>query len=482
MLAAQAAAKPETNDQGDSSLSFLRTARSPLGRPENIVHHTINSNKTRAPSASKRINHTMMFPLRIQRLQSLSASLTTRRGVQMLLIVGMLAACSSTPRQPPADVEDRAPVAPVSPPQPAHPGGTAPSADAPAAAPATTGSYAPNMPPRWIPAPWQDLPHWDRDKVLEFWPAFLQSCTRPTAAWTETCARARSVTPQNEDAVRMWLHQHLQPYRVEGRDGQASGLITGYFEPIIEASRQRRGALTVPLYSPPADLNSRRPYWTRQQLDTEAQAQASLRGREIAYVADPLDALSLQIQGSGRLQITEANGDTRLIRLAFAGHNNHPYQSVGRWLIDQGELPAGQASWPAIKNWAGRFPHRVNEMLWVNPRVVFFNEEPLPNPELGPRGAQGVPLTPGRSIAVDPRTMPYGTPVWLDTTEPLSDTPLRRLVVAQDTGSAIVGAVRADYFWGWGQHAHNQAGRMKQALRYWVLWPKTAPTVPWLAP
>ena len=335
-------------------------------------------------------------------------------------------------------------------------------------------------PPRWVPADWQELPHFGNDKLLEFWPAFMQSCMRPAAAWAETCVRAKSARLQSDDEVRAWLQQHLQPYRVEGRDNMASGLITGYFEPIIEASRQRRADRTVPLYRPPVDLATRRPYWTRRQLDTDAAAQASLRGREIAYVEDPLDALSLQVQGSGRLRITEASGQARWVRLAFAGHNSHPYQSVGRWLIDQGELPAGQASWPAIKAWANRSPQRINEMLWANPRVVFFNEEPLPNPEQGPRGAQGVPLTPGRSIAIDPKTMPYGTPVWLDTTEPLSSTPLRRLVVAQDTGSAIVGPVRADYFWGWGSHAQNQAGRMKQSLRYWVFWPKSASSVPWL--
>jgi membrane-bound lytic murein transglycosylase A len=188
-------------------------------------------------------------------------------------------------------------------------------------------------------------------------------------------------------------------------------------------------------------------------------------------VADPLDALVLQIQGSGRLLLTEPDGSRRMVRAAFAGHNDHPYQSVGRWLVAQGELRLEQASWPGIKAWARANPARLNEMLWANPRVVFFREEPLPDPTQGPRGAQGVPLTPGRSIAVDPQSVPYGTPVWLDTTEPLSSTPLRRLVMAQDTGSAITGAVRIDYFWGWGETAEQQAGRMKQPLRKWVLWP-----------
>jgi membrane-bound lytic murein transglycosylase A len=181
----------------------------------------------------------------------------------------------------------------------------------------------------------------------------------------------------------------------------------------------------------------------------------------------------MQIQGSGRLRITEPDGRIRDVRLAYAGTNDHPYRSVGRWLIDQRELQAGQATWPAIKEWAHRNPKRLNDLLWTNPRYVFFREELLPDPAVGPRGAQGVPLTPGRSIAVDPKSVPYGTPVWIDTTAPLSDSPLQRLVLAQDTGSAIIGAVRADYFWGWDGDAAEQAGRMRQPLRMWVLWPLT---------
>jgi membrane-bound lytic murein transglycosylase A len=271
--------------------------------------------------------------------------------------------------------------------------------------------------------------------------------------------------------------ERLDPWRVLPRDGLAAagpaeGLATGYFEPLLDASRQPRGAQRVPLHGPPADLPSRRPWYTRAETATLPAAAAALRGKEIAYVADPLDALVVQIQGSGRMRVTEADGRITHTRLAFAGHNDQPYVSVGRWLIDQGQLKPGEASWPAIKDWARRHPQRVAEMLNTNPRLVFFKEEPLPDPTAGPRGAQGVPLTPERSIAVDPRSIPLGTPVWLDTTEPLSSTPLRRLVMAQDTGSAIVGAVRADYFWGTGERAEAQAGRMKQALAMWVLWPK----------
>jgi membrane-bound lytic murein transglycosylase A len=326
---------------------------------------------------------------------------------------------------------------------------------------------------RWVPVDWTDLPGWDSDRLLELWPALLRGCDRPAAEWLRLCADARKGAPVSEAAVRTLLQQRLTPYRVETSEGGTDGLVTGYFEPLIEASRVARGPFQVPLYTAPPDLATRKPHWTRRQVDTLPAAQAQLRGRELAFVADPLDALILQIQGSGRLDLIEADGSRRLVRAAFAGHNDQPYKSVGRWLIDQGELKAEQASWPAIKAWARMNPQRVDAMLWSNPRVVYFREEPLADVNAGPRGAQGVPLTPGRSIAVDPQSIPYGTPVWLDSTEPLSNTPLRRAVMAQDTGSAITGAVRADYFWGWGEQAEAQAGRMKQPLRLWVLWPRS---------
>jgi membrane-bound lytic murein transglycosylase A len=328
---------------------------------------------------------------------------------------------------------------------------------------------------RWVAVGFEQLPGWSADRVADAWPALLKGCERPAPAWAALCTEARRTPPADDAATRQWLVQRLQPYRVEATDGNVEGLLTGYFEPLIDASRTRHGAFQVALHAPPADLATRKPYWTRQQLDTLPAAQAALRGREIAYVADPLDALVLQIQGSGRLRLEGSDGRVQTVRLAYAGHNDQAYASVGRWLIQQGELKADGANWPAIKDWARRHPKRVQEMLWSNPRVVFFREEPLPDPNIGPRGAQGVPLTPGRSIAVDPKSVPYGTPVWLDSTEPLSKTALQRLVLAQDTGSAITGAVRADYFWGWSDGAEAQAGRMKQPLRLWVLWPKGLP-------
>ena len=374
----------------------------------------------------------------------------------MAAILGLLGACASPPSNPPAPAAPGAPTAVSGMPS------------VPMVNPTIVRARA-----RWVPVEWADLPGWQADSLSELWPALLRGCERPAPAWVATCAQARGEPPPPGDAaVRAWLQRRLKSYRIEALDGTSEGLVTGYVEASLRASRVERGEFRVPLYALPVDLATRKPYWTRQQLDTLPAARAALRGRELAYVRDPLEALYLHIQGSGRVRITEADGSSRLVRLAFAGHNDQTYQSVGGWLVAQGQMSAAQASWPAIKAWAKQNPKRVNELLWANPRYVFFREEPLPDPLLGPKGAQGVALTPGRSVAVDPLSIPYGTPLWLATTAPLTSTPLRRAVMAQDTGSAITGAVRADYFWGWGEDAEAQAGRMKQPLQMWALWPK----------
>ena len=333
---------------------------------------------------------------------------------------------------------------------------------------------------RWVPARWSDLPGWDNDAVTELWPALGRSCERAPTAWATVCADARAMLVDGtaDARLRRWLEERLQPWRIESPAGDGEGLATGYFEPSVEASRVAQGTYRVPLYAPPADLDKSRPWWSRKQIETLPHVQKALRGREIAWVRDRLDALLLQVQGSGRLDIVERDGTRHLVRIAFAAHNDQPYRSVGRWLIDQGVLKSDQGSWPAIRSWAALHPQRLDDLLWSNPRYVFFREEPLPDPEVGPRGAQGVPLTPGRSIAVDPQSVPYGALAWLDTTEPLSAAPLRRAVMAQDAGSAITGAVRIDVFFGWGARAESQAGRMKQPLRLWALWPRGAAPPP----
>ena len=407
-----------------------------------MVHQTISPSKASAPKASSKITH-------------MSNILRRAQSAWPTAILGLLAACTDAPVRTPA---------------PAPPPTTTPASPQ---APWAATIVRPQS--RWVSARWSDLPGWDQDRITELWPAMQRGCERPAPGWSTLCAQARSAAAApgwSDDAARGWMQQHLQPYRVESLDGASEGLVTGYYEPLVDATRKPRGNFRVALYGPPTDLAARKPYWTRQQIDTLPAAQMSLRGRELAFVADAMDALILQIQGSGRVRVAESDGSTKLVRVAYAGDNGLSYKSIGRWLIEQGELKPDQASWPAIKSWARLNPKRVNELLWSNARFVFFREEPLPDPQLGPKGAQAAPLTPGRSIAVDPQGIPYGTPVWLDTTEPLSSTPLRRVVMAQDTGSAITGAVRADYFWGWGSEAEAQAGRMKQVLRMWVLWPR----------
>ena len=323
---------------------------------------------------------------------------------------------------------------------------------------------------RWLAVSWDDLPGWNEDGLDEAWSAWVRSCERPPAPWAPLCGDVRRLGQGSDAERRSWMFSRLQPYRVESLQRESVGLLTGYYEPVVVASRQPSERFKTPLYQPPASLGKRKPWYTRQEIETLPEAQAALKGREIAWLDDPVAALNLQIQGSGRLLLTEADGSQRLVRLSYAGTNDQPYRSVGGWLLERREVR--DASWPAIRTWVAQNPGRVQEMLWSNPRVTFFREQPLPESDMGvgPRGAQGVALTPGRSIAVDPQSIPYGTPVWLTSGGPQLQ--LQRLVLAQDTGSAITGAVRADYFVGTGPEASQIAGRLKQPLRLWALWPK----------
>jgi membrane-bound lytic murein transglycosylase A len=324
---------------------------------------------------------------------------------------------------------------------------------------------------QWVPVRWSSLPGLVSDPLHEAWNAWLRSCERPGPTWSELCRELRPLSLASTEEQLLWMLDRLQPYRLQATDGNTpEGLLTGYFEPFLSASRVRTATHTVPLYAPPARLSARQPWYSRQDIDTRADVQAELRGREIAWLDNPIDALMLQIQGSGRIRMTEPDGSERTVRLAFAAHNGHGYKSVGRWLLDRNAIT--DASWAAIKVWAVQHPQQVNDMLWSNPRTVFFREETLSplDAQFGPRGAQGVPLTPERSIAVDPQSIPYGTPIWLASSGPTAQ--LQRLVLAQDTGSAIVGAVRADYFTGWGQEAGALAGGLKQPLQLWALWPR----------
>lgn len=374
-------------------------------------------------------------------------------------LLALLGACSSVPLMAPGTSGK-----PTSAP-------TSSSSEATSSAASATGPVLLQRNSRWVPVPWTDLPGFDQDTLYEAWNAWIKSCERPGPVFAPLCPQVRRLSIGDAEAQRAWMLSRLQPYRIEPlQGGPAPGLLTAYYEPEFAARRQPGEGFNTPLYQPPAGLVNGKPWFTRREADTLPQAQAALRGRELLYLADPVDAMLLQIQGSGRLRVTEPDGRQHLVRLAYAGNNGQAYQSIGRWLLDQGALR--DATWPGIRAWLSQNPQRQEELLWQNPRMVFFKEEILGDFDaaFGPRGAQGVPLTPGRSIAVDPQSIPYGTPVWLASEG--VNLSLQRLVLAQDTGSAIVGAARADYFAGWGAQAGELAGRLKQPLRLWALWPK----------
>jgi membrane-bound lytic murein transglycosylase A len=411
-----------------------------------MVHQTIASNINNANNASNKIKP----------MHHLLGSWIL--GIFFVSGVFLLTACSSPEKKP-------TPQATITPPKATVlEGATAPEN-------APTVLIKPKS--RWLLASWSDLPGFNADNFNEAWAAWRQNCARNLPNTQSLCADVRRLDGQPSALQKTWVMENFQPFRVEHLNASAApanGLLTAYYEPVFEASRTPRPGFEVPLYGVPTNLKARAPWYSREEIAKLPAAQAALKGKEIAYIASPVDAMVLHIQGSGRLWLTERDGRRTQIRLAFAGTNEHPYQSIGRWLLDQNLTK--DATWPGIKAWLAQNPRRTNELMARNPRFIFFKEEALLGAEalLGPKGAMGVPLTPGRSIAVDPGSIPYGSVVWLSSGGP--QTPLNRLVFAQDTGSAIVGAVRADYFVGSGDAAGELAGRLKQDMRAWVLLPR----------
>ena len=353
-------------------------------------------------------------------------------------------------------------------------------------APGTPAPGTPAEPARYTRASFNDLPGWQQDDPRPGWQAWLVSCRTlaKRADWKSACQAAQRVDGQNPQAIRDYFAQRFTVWQLSSGSA-ATGLITGYYEPMLTGSRQRTAQSTVPLYAPPRDLVSRPP--ELQTVSSTGPLQRSRRDgsrlvpyytaadiaagkgpsptEALVWVNDPIEAIFLQIQGSGRVQLADGS----FVRLGFADHNGYPYQSIGRYLIQKGELKSHQASMQGIQDWARRNPERLPELYAANPRYVFFR--PLPDTGEGPIGAMGLPLTGEASLAIDPRYIPLGTPVWLATTRPNSSAPLNRLMAAQDTGTAIKGAVRADFFWGFGREAGETAGRMKQSGRLWVLLP-----------
>jgi membrane-bound lytic murein transglycosylase A len=343
---------------------------------------------------------------------------------------------------------------------------------------------------RYVRTSYSDLPGWPVAELGPSLRAFLAGCPRLQAvpALARACDTARAVPPDDAAAARSFLEATFVPYGVVAPDGSDTGLVTGYYEPVLDGSRVRTDRFRYPIYGVPDDLvdvdlaslypelkglrlrgrlDGRRlvPYYSRAEIDARGDG---LEAPVIAWVADPVELFFLQIQGSGQIRL----GDDDRIRVGYADQNGHPYSSLGRYLVAQGDLPLEQASMDGIKQWARTHPEQLQQALEQNPSYVFFRELPASG---GPIGALGTPLSAGYSIAVDRRFYPLGAPVYLATTFPLPDQPLERLVMAQDTGGAIRGAVRADLFWGSGTEAGSLAGGMRQQGRMWLLWPRGEP-------
>jgi membrane-bound lytic murein transglycosylase A len=328
-----------------------------------------------------------------------------------------------------------------------------------------------------------DLPGWNEARLVPSLRAFVGGCARVNVL-KRVCEIARALPDGDEHAARQFFESAFIPYALVSSEAGGNGLITGYYEPIIEGSRAPNAAHRFPIFGVPQDLvvvdlaalnpelrqlrlrgrvDGRRlvPYYSRAEIDARGEG---FQAPVIAWTADPVELFFLQIQGSGQVQLE--NGER--IRVGYADQNGHPYRSLGRYLVERGELLLEQASMQGIKAWAAANPEKLREALNHNASYVFFRELP---PTDGPIGALGVPLHAQFSLAVDRRYVPLGAPVYLATTFPLSEDPLERLMAAHDTGGAIRGVVRADFFWGTGPDAGAQAGRMRQQGRMWLLWP-----------
>jgi len=357
------------------------------------------------------------------------------------------------------------------------------------------------------PVAFSALDGWNGDDLAAALVAFGRSCspilkrdpaspfgddprTGSNALWQDAC-RAAAELPDGRDAARAFFESWFQAYAVSG-GGSQDGLFTGYYEPLLAGSLEPGPNGTVPLRRPPGDivtvelgqfandLAGRRvrgrvdgdrlmPYFSRGEIERGA-----LDGRdlELIWVDDPIEKFFLQIQGSGLVRLA----DGRTLRVGYADQNGRAYRPIGRDLVEAGELGREEVSLQTIAAWLRANPGRAEAMMDNNASYVFFQLLGEAGELEGPLGAQGVPLTPERSLAVDRRFVPYGTPVWLETEAPFphATRPFKRLMIAQDTGGAIKGAVRGDVFWGAGDLAEFVAGHMNSRGRYYLLLPKAA--------
>lgn len=333
----------------------------------------------------------------------------------------------------------------------------------------------------------QSLPGWERERHAAAWPALRRSCEKLGAKdtrWIEPCRAAAAIDNPDDAAARTFFETYFRPCVVNGEAGR-DGLLTGYYEPVLNGSRVKSERFRVPLYRRPDNLlivdlaslypelkgkplrgrlvgNRVVPYYSRAEIDQRN----PLAGSELLWVDDPVEAFLLQVQGSGRVRLT----DDSEVAVGYADQNGHPYRSLGGQLIAMGALTREETTLGSIRAWIAAHPEETARLLNTNPSYIFFSQRPATAD--GPIGSLGVPLTPERSAAVDATQIPLGVPLWIDTLLPDGST-LQRLVLAQDTGGAIRGAARADLFVGQGAEAGRLAGEMKQKGRFHVLLPKT---------
>jgi membrane-bound lytic murein transglycosylase A len=345
------------------------------------------------------------------------------------------------------------------------------------------------------PTSFEQLEGWRDDDQAEAFEAFVKSCRRSKElAQTPPCVEAMALAakgPVSREAARVFFEKYYTPFEVGV--GSKPGLLTGYYEPEVRGSRERTGRFKVPVLAKPSDLvavtpdelrgaNNDRltamrkadgelvPYYTREEID---QGALDDKGLEILYLDDPIELFFMQVQGSGRVRMPDGS----IVRLGYAGKNGHPYISIGKLLVERGETELGKTSMQAIKEWLRADAERAKKLMWENPSYVFFEERPDADVSLGPVGAQGVALTPERSIAVDPSYHALGTPVFVLAgagLKELDGTPFQRLMIAQDVGSAIRGPERGDIFFGSGEEAGARAGTTLVPGDFIVLKPKDA--------
>jgi membrane-bound lytic murein transglycosylase A len=359
-----------------------------------------------------------------------------------------------------------------------------------------------DLPARFTATSFAHLSGWGDNRALEVLPAMRLSCTRivkkgPDAlmkadlprgqtygAWQKPCLALLNTPSMNEAQARAFFETYFLPYSISaGADER--GLFTGYYEATLKGSRTRGGAFQTPLYARPDDLvmvdlgafretlkgqriagrvvNGRlTPYEERAQI---VAGQWPHTDKVLVWVDSPVEAFFVQIQGSGVVQLDDGS----VMRIGYAGQNGHPYYAIGRELIKRGELRKDEVSMQSIAAWLKRHRVQGHEIMNLNKSYVFFEEKTVD----GAVGAEGIVLTPGRSLAVDRTKIPYGAPLWVDIDSPAPNmSRVQRLMMAQDTGGAIRGAVRGDVFWGYGELAEQTAGAMKSEGRYWILLPR----------